>query len=128
MEVVSKRYFLGDTLYNGILSYTTYQGDLAGFPLDSSAYIQEYEGLQAHREFYSPLYETAGQQNSRIADFRNVLFWEPNVRTDEKGNLSRSFFTSDLPGRYAIVVQGITADGRAGKGVAAFSVQSTGKK
>lgn len=128
MEVVPKRYFLGDTLYNGILSYGTYQGDLAGFPLDSSAYIQEYQGLQAQRDFYSPVYETTDQQKSRIPDLRNVLFWDPAILTDSQGSQSLSFYTSDWPGRYAIIIQGITADGRVGKGVAAFSVQSIGKK
>lgn len=128
MEVVAKRYYLGDTIYNGILSYTTYQGDLAGFPLDSSAYIMEYEGLQAQREFYSPIYETTDQQKSRIADLRNVLFWDPDILTDSHGSQSLSFYTSDLPGRYAVIVQGITADGQVGKGVALFSVQSIGKK
>ncbi len=128
MEVVTKRYYLGDTLYNGILSYTTYQGDLAGFPLDSSAYIREYEGLQAHRDFYSPVYETTDRQKSRIADLRNVLSWDPAIQTDSQGNQSLSFYTSDLPGRYAVIVQGITADGQVGKGVAVFSVQSIGKK
>ncbi len=54
IEIVPRRYLLADSLYSGIISYGTYNGDLAGFPLDRNAYILDYEGLQLHREFYSP--------------------------------------------------------------------------
>lgn len=125
MEVVGKRYYLGDTLYNGIISYSTYQGDLAGFPLDSSAFIQEYDGIQPHREFYSPTYEPDTTQ--RIPDLRNVLYWDPNIKT-EKGKQTVDFFTSDWPGRYAIIVQALTSDGQRIKSIAEITIQSSGKK
>jgi hypothetical protein len=124
IEVLAKRYILADTLINGIISYASYQGDLAGFPLDSSAYIQDFEGLQARREFYSPAYETADQQKSRIPDLRNLLFWDPDLTTGNTDGKSPSFYTSDIVGRYAVIVMGITADGKVGKGLAVFSVQS----
>jgi hypothetical protein len=128
MEILAKRYFLADTLVNGIISYASYQGDLAGFPLDASAYIQDFDALQIPREFYSPVYETSDQQSSRIPDFRNLLFWEPDLATVTSAGQSRSFYTSDIAGRYAVIVQGITADGKVGKGIATFTVQSIAKK
>ncbi|HXB92829.1 MAG TPA: hypothetical protein VNU72_11080 [Puia sp.] len=114
VEIMTKRYFLGDSLFSGIVSYGTYQGDLSGFPLDKNAYILDYEGLQLHREFYSPQYETGGQQTNRIPDLRNVLYWTPEINTDRNGLQQVSFYTSDIPGRYAVIIQGITADGKPG--------------
>jgi len=120
IEVVTQNNFTGALLSNGILSYSTYNGDLAGFPLDVNAFVLEYEGVQRHKEFYMPLYQTIQQKNSRIPDMRNVLFWSPNINTDNSGIANVQFYTSDLKGKYAIVVQGITKDGVPGYGLTYF--------
>jgi len=120
IEVVTQNNFTGALLSNGILSYSTYNGDLAGFPLDVNAFVLEYEGVQRHKEFYMPLYQTIQQKNSRIPDMRNVLYWSPNINTDNSGNANVQFYTSDLKGKYAIVVQGITKDGVPGYGLTYF--------
>ncbi len=122
VEIMTKRYFLGDSLFSGIVSYGTYQGDLSGFPLDKNAYILDYEGLQLHREFYSPQYETGEQPTNRIPDLRNLLYWTPEITTDRNGVQQVSFYTSDVPGRYAVILQGITADGKPGSITTHFSV------
>ena len=122
IEVVPKRYLLGDSVYSGIISYSSYNGDLPGFPLDRNAYILDYEGLQLHREFYSPVYDTRDQQTSRIPDLRNILYWSPDIITNASGKCEISFYTSDFPGRYTVIVQGITADGQAGSIRTSFTV------
>jgi hypothetical protein len=128
MEIMTRRYFLGDSLFNGIISYGTYTGDLSGFPLDRNAYILEYEGLQLQREFYSPVYDTRDPQSSRIPDLRNVLYWSPNILTDTQGRQQMSFYTSDVRGRYSVVIQGITADGKAGSMMTSFEVRAPADK
>jgi hypothetical protein len=114
LEIVARKYFLDSVMNDGIVSYTTYQGNLAGFQLDPNALILEYPGTQLQPEYYSPVYETSSQSASRLPDFRNLLYWSPDITTDEQGKRLFSFYTSDLPGKYAIVVQGITANGYAG--------------
>ena len=74
LDVITKRYILGPQVFNGIVSYATYKGDLAGFPLAAHALLQEYEGLQGQREFYAPRYETPQQRQSRLPHFRNLLY------------------------------------------------------
>lgn len=74
LDVTTKRYILGPQVFNGIVSYATYKGDLAGFPLAAYALLQEYEGLQGQREFYAPRYETPQQRQSRLPHFRNLLY------------------------------------------------------
>ncbi|MCB2378489.1 hypothetical protein LGH70_12890 [Hymenobacter sp. BT635] len=121
LDVVTRRYFVGKQVYNGIVSYTTYKGDLAGFPLDAHALLQEYEGLQGQREFYAPRYDTPQQQQSRLPDFRNLLYWNPSVQTTTSTELP--FFTSDQVGRYRVVVQGLTKDGLPGTASFTFEVK-----
>ncbi len=73
MELVKRRYYYGPLMLDGILNMTTYKGNLEEFPMDPRAVIVDYEGLQLQREFYSPVYETEQQVNSRLADYRNLL-------------------------------------------------------
>jgi hypothetical protein len=113
MDVVAKKYYLGNNLFYGIVSYTTYNGDLEGIQLDPASLVLEYEGLQLQREFYSPKYDTPQEINSRLPDFREVLCWAPELKTDSiTGKTQASFYTSDLPGNYAVVINGITPSGK----------------
>ena len=114
LDVMTGRYFHGPLTYDGLVSFTTYKGDLAGFQLPTQALLEEYEGMQGQREFFAPRYETAQQQQSRLADFRNLLYWNPNVQLRASQPRILDFYTSDQAGRYLVVVQGLTPDGRLG--------------
>jgi hypothetical protein len=120
LEVVPFRYYYGPSDSEGIFSFTTYKGDLGGVELDPHAIVVDYEGMQLQREFYSPVYDTETQAASRIPDFRNVLYWSPELST---GRNAASFYTSDQPGKYIGVVQGLTASGDAGVQYFSFDVK-----
>ena len=122
IELMNRKYFLGPYTADGIISYSTYNGDLAGFQFDPNVLILKYDGLQLQREFYSPVYETQDQVGSRQPDFRNLLFWSPEVNTNDSGKKQISFYTSDIKGKYVVVVEGISADGKAGVNTATFTV------
>lgn len=111
LEVLTRRYFLGGVSFTGLLNWTTYHGDLSGYQLDPHATALDYEGLQARRTFYSPIYVTDAQKASRLPDYRNVLYWDPRTSLPGGGEGVVRFFTSDLPGKYAVIVQGVSAQG-----------------
>jgi len=119
LEVMPFRYYYGPSEEEGIFSFTTYKGDLGGVELDPRAIVVDYEGMQLHREFYSPTYDSEAQATSRIPDFRNVLYWTPEVNASG----AVSFYTSDQPGKYVGVVQGLTASGAAGSQYFMFQVK-----
>ncbi len=121
IDVITNRLFAGRNQYDGVVSYSTYNNDLDGYQLDPNSLVIEYEGLQLKREFYSPQYETAQQVSGRIPDYRNVLYWSPGLQTIN-GKQDISFYTSDLPGKYVVVVQGISASGLAGFAATTFTV------
>jgi len=122
IEVVNRKYYLGPMVSSGVVSFTTYKGDLEGFQFDPNALVLEYEGLQLQREFYSPTYETEKQINSRMPDFRNLLLWSPDIKTDVYGKKQIHFYSSDQQGKYMVVIQGITAEGKAGSQSFTFDV------
>jgi len=121
LEVVPFRYYYGPSTEEGIFSFTTYKGDLGGVELDPRAVVVDYEGLQVRREFYSPVYDTEARSANRLPDFRNLLYWTPSVK--EQGAEGISFYTSDEPGTYVGIVQGITGNGDAGSGYFTFDVK-----
>jgi hypothetical protein len=123
LDLISARYFLGYQSFPGIINCKTYHGDLDGFEMDPHATVLDYPGIPAQRQFFAPKYETEQEVNSRIPDFRNLLYWTPQIKTDMQGKAKLRFYTSDLPGKYAIVVQGITAAGASGSRVIYFSVK-----
>jgi len=124
IEVISRTYFQGPLLNEGIISFRTYKGDLAGFSLDPSSLSQEFKGLQNNLEFYSPQYESAKEKTSRLPDFRNELYWNPEIQTDNNGKSVSRFYTSDDTGEYAIVVQGRNSTGLYGSKILTFKIKN----
>ncbi len=121
LEVMATNYYYGSSQESGIFSFTTYKGDLGGVDLDPHAIVMDYEGIQLQREFYSPVYNTPNEIASRIPDFRNLLYWSPEV--NQLGKDGISFYTSDQQGKYVGVIQGITADGNAASQYFTFDVK-----
>ena len=121
VDIIAAGFFRGNQHFNGIVSYNTYNGDLDSYQLDPNSLVVEYDGLQLQREFYSPQYNTEQQLQSRKPDYRNVLYWSPGFKT-MAGKNNLSFYTSDIPGKYFVIVQGTSASGYAGVGTARFTV------
>ncbi len=122
LDIVAEKYHLGTITAEGILSYTTYNGRLEDLALNPNDLVLDYEGLQQQRVFYSPQYENASQRAGRLPDFRNVLFWNPDVKTNSNGKGAISFYTGDIPGRYVVVLQGLASNGNAGNYSTTFDV------
>ncbi len=122
IDVVKRKYFYGPSIFNGILNFVTYQPD-PSILSELKSVALEYEGLQYQREFYSPVYETQDQISSRLPDFRNVLYWSPDIHTNTQGKAEINFFTSDLKGKYIAVFQGLNVDGRVGERSVSFEVK-----
>ncbi len=123
LEVIDALYYLGPRSFPGLVSYTTYKGDLAGFELDPRALVVSYDFAQSRREFYAPRYDTADSRTSRLPDFRNLLHWSPTLTTNAQGKQGLDFYTSDQTGSYRVVVQGLTRSGAAGSGEFVFEVK-----
>jgi hypothetical protein len=123
LDLVNREYAVGDQSFDGILNATTYQGDLDGIQLNAHATILDYPGIPEQREFFSPKYETEKQINSHLPDFRTLLYWSPEMISGADGKTGAAFYSSDLPGKYAVVVQGLSESGVPGSQVIFFNVK-----
>lgn len=122
IEVVTRRYYYGPLVLDGIVNFITYKGNLEEFEMDPRSVIVDFDGIQLQREFYMPAYDTEEQRKSRLADFRNLLYWNPDVITNKNGETQLQFYTSDMKGKYIGVIEGITTDGKAGRNTFSFEV------
>ncbi|HVU95181.1 MAG TPA: hypothetical protein VHE34_08160 [Puia sp.] len=122
LDVIPREYILGPAHFSGIASFTTFRGDYEGLDLDPNSLQIEYDGMQYRRQFYAPAYNTNRQAQTRLPDFRNLLYWSPDLRPGTTA-APVEFFTSDVPGDYLVVVQGLSADGRAGVTYTQFTVK-----
>ena len=66
------------------------------------------------REFYAPKYNDLKPTNWLKPDLRNLVHWEPKIKTDSTGKASISFYNSDNTGRTQVVVEAISENGEIG--------------
>ncbi|KAA6325492.1 hypothetical protein EZS27_025302 [termite gut metagenome] len=67
-------------------------------------------GYQRPVEFYSPKYDTPEKKNDKTEDLRRTIFWKPDIKTDQEGT-SFSFYSSDTPTTYSVVIEGLSDKG-----------------
>lgn len=123
LDVVKGKYYYGAAVFSGIVDFTTYKGNMENYEMNPEAIVFDYDGLQLRREFYSPQYDTQEEQRNTLADYRNLLYWNPEVVITKEGLTEVSFYTSDLSGSYKGVLQGIAIDGKSGSAEFLFSVK-----
>jgi len=122
LDIIPQSYILGPSSFMGLVSFSTYAGDLKDLELDPHQVVVDYEGLQLARDFYAPVYENTEQYKSRLPDFRNTLFWKPQISITER-TTEIDFFTCDQKGKYIAVWQGMNKEGKIIKGNLTFNVQ-----
>ncbi len=112
IEIVDDYYFIGSTKFNGIVNFSTYNGDFGQRELPELMIEKAYHSLQRNREFYSPDYQIEKIRLNRIPDYRNTLYWNQSVMLKKDEIKELEFFTSDDTGTYQIEINGVTNTGR----------------
>lgn len=123
IEVINLNYFLQDQELGAIISIQTRKGDLSALDFDSRTFRREFNGYHNSYAFSSPDYSIDSILTSPKADFRNLLFWNPLVKLDQKGAAVIRFYTSDDSGLYNVILEGIGSDGESKRIIVPFSVK-----
>ncbi|MGE6218546.1 TonB-dependent receptor [Nubsella zeaxanthinifaciens] len=77
-------------------------------------------GYDTVKTFYSPKYDVTPNTDP---DLRTTVFWEPKIITDSNGKANISYFNTDLPGMYRIVIEGIDGTGNLARKVINYEVK-----
>ncbi len=115
IDVINLRYFFGRHVFNGIIHFITTKGNMEPLELDPGIFRVDYPVLDRPRIARFPEYHTETVPDRRRPDFRNTLYWNPNLETGDDGTVTFEFYTSDEPGDYRVFVEGISPDGITGK-------------
>jgi hypothetical protein len=116
VEVVSRMVpMMGDQGRNGVIAIylkdsMESSGDLSGKGIVETI----IEGYQPPGNFFQIDYATLTTPIEK--DDRQTLYWNPYLVTDEKGELTLSFYSNDTAGPVVIEVRGLTIDGELIKG------------
>ncbi|WP_191859480.1 hypothetical protein [Hanstruepera ponticola] len=108
INTITGQYIYGSNLYNGIISFKTYDGD---FKIDSegnNAMVLDYPVIIPRKIYYQPNYENNNALN-RIPDYRKQLLWLPNLLLSGEDVIT--FYTSDNKGLFEILLQSISNTG-----------------
>lgn len=122
IEINYTSMILGDYIINGVISLTTETDNFGGIQLPEGSIFLEYQTISPSFKFEAPLYDSKKSKSNRIADFRTLLYWNPDLNTTQ--NTAISFFTSDHCSEYDVIVRGYTSDGEKCYGKISFSVEN----
>lgn len=114
IEVINRRYFIDDHVFDGIIHFITKKGNLEALDFDHSIFRQAYNAFYQEVKFNSPDYSNETLKNSPLPDYRNTLYWNPDLQTKNNGVVGFEFYTSDETSDYTIFVEGISQDGKTG--------------
>lgn len=106
---------------NGVLVVTLKKNRGSNYPQKGILILQP-KGIATAAEFYKPVYEVDSEHTFR-RDLRTTLHWEPFVLSSKEGKASFDFYTSDEPGRYRVILEGIDLQGRLGRKILEFDVE-----
>jgi hypothetical protein len=103
VELNNLAYIVGNRSYCGIINAFSKNNDMAGIELPKNSMFFKYSLLDE-----SKLNSTSNRSDIHLPDRRNCLYWNPNMKIAAGKANQFSFFTSDVPGEYQIILQAIS--------------------
>ncbi|WP_286862114.1 MULTISPECIES: hypothetical protein [Sphingobacterium] len=89
-----------------VLTTKVGRGNLAKAPDRYGSISVSPQGLYFGTTYYKPAYEVDNNP-ATYQDLRTSIHWEPSIVVNKSGKTSFQFFTSDEPGTYRIIVEGL---------------------
>lgn len=123
IEVITTNFFIGEMTRPALLSIYTTDGKVPELYIKNNTVVYKNtvitNGIGA--EFNSV--DSTSMSREHLPDFRNDLYWNPDVTISNKKNLLIEFPASLLTGLFTIKIQGLTLDGFPVSATASFEVK-----
>ncbi len=110
IDLINGRYYLGSLYIPGIINVVTQDG-MCPLELPSHFFRQSYDFISRASVPKFPVYHTDSLQNSPRPDYRNTLYWDPDITTGSDGKAMIEFYTSDDAAEYIVSIAGFTSTG-----------------
>ena len=123
IEVVTSKYHYGVLPFMGIISIFTVDGRC---PVTYPGYYfrQSYDFISPDEPVGFPVYPGSYGQDDPKPDYRNTLYWDPDITTSETGRARIEFYTSDDASDYILMIHGLTLEGLGGSCYDTITVKS----
>ncbi len=97
----------------GNKNITYHYPDLTEAELLEMFNIAMIEGYYGKKVFYQPIYDEV-TINDPLPDYRNTLYWKPDIITNELGEATVNFFCSDINTVFLGNIEGVSGNGLLG--------------
>jgi predicted nucleic acid-binding Zn-ribbon protein len=109
ITVIPGGYYYGATFYDGVVNFVTKNQDFVSKSKGDYLIKPIIERPLADKTYFKQGYSDKAKYD-RIPDYRIQLLWLPELDLNAQDN-TVSFYTSDIPGKYNIVLEGFTDNG-----------------
>ncbi len=109
VNTVREKFTMGGTTYFGMVNLVTKEGNYFDLVNNSGMTKIALDRPRLPKRYYAQ--EHPIDSASRIPDFRDQLLWQPTISLEGK-ELGLSFFTSEVPGKYELSLEGFSIYGR----------------
>jgi hypothetical protein len=121
IECLPSPIVLGDNMIEGLVMITTRTDNFANVKMPVGSIFLNYQMISASFQFDAPKYDSQINKQSRKADFRTTLYWNPELKLENEKTLH--FYTSDHCSEYEVVVKGFSKNGAFYLGKASITVE-----
>jgi hypothetical protein len=111
IEMIKSAWFFGDIEFHGIVSIFSKKNEIDKIQLSQTSHTINIGNYARNNQLRFPDYSTNNTVYNDIPDFRQLLYWHPEIRVKPGSKLKIEFFSSDISGKYLIKAFGITSNG-----------------
>lgn len=119
ISIYGAEFFVGYASFEGLVLLNTYKGDYPGLTFNKNARIIDFNGALYPSKFTASTVTKA----DNFPDMRSLLYWNPQINIETGKSKVIDIHTSSLPGKYYIIIEGITSDGNPVEYSAEFTVK-----
>lgn len=120
MEILTRRFFLNEEVYSGVISFSSFQNDFGGFPLPANAVYLPYSGILPPVTDRKTLFQPVTEMGN-MADWRTILYWSPATEAQIPAK-SITVVAPVLKGSFQVVVKTVDSQGKLKYGIQRFEV------
>jgi hypothetical protein len=124
IEILTPNFFIGNITVAGILSIYTYKTEIPAYYLKNNALVYTNEVVSSENSGnIRPVENSYPEDRLHFPDFRDQLYWNPDIMLGGGSKVTLKFSASSLKGRYLVNIQGITGHGDPLSAKLVFEVQ-----